>query len=405
MRVQDCKWLLVMLPWLCLSCGRQKEEDTKVYALPQLRITIPSPEVQKDVWTKDCGIEIVDIDGLARYMSFHAQVEGRGNSTFSKPKKPYNLKLEKADSLLGMPPHKRWVLLANFFDHSLMRNALAFEVARRTSLAATTPQGRFVELTVNGEKQGVYYLCERVRDKVPKGTLLVEFDVYAYEEDPLVFRTERRQLPVSVRSPQKMPVPLWQTTRDLVNRIERGDTSILDMASFADFWIVHELCQNAEPNGPRSCFVHSLPDGRFAAGPVWDFDLSFITKGLDKNHNLRPMRFFNVDTVASTLRRLDSEVLYNDSAFCFDVLLQQAPFRHCVKERWKKFRPEFGRMDHFMDSIDALIGVPAHEDQLEWNHQEPARFDTCSTYASSVRMLKATYLRRLEVLDSIIGTW
>ena len=52
------------------------------------------------------------------------QIRGRGNSTWDiHPKKPYRLKLTDKQSLLGMPSSKDWVLLANYSDKTLLRNA------------------------------------------------------------------------------------------------------------------------------------------------------------------------------------------------------------------------------------------------------------------------------------------
>ena len=121
------------------------------YGLPQIRIEFPyrADTISRDYWIEKCKAEVVDADGFRRTATMDVNVKGRGNSTFAQPKRPYNIKLEEPISILGLPARKRYVLLANFFDHSLMRNALAFEVARQTSLASTTPQGRFVELVVN----------------------------------------------------------------------------------------------------------------------------------------------------------------------------------------------------------------------------------------------------------------
>ena len=60
-----------------------------------------------------------------------------------------------------MPKHKRWVLLANWMDRTLLRNDVAFEMARRVMDWA--PRGQFVELYLNGVHQGNYYLCEQIK--------------------------------------------------------------------------------------------------------------------------------------------------------------------------------------------------------------------------------------------------
>ena len=61
-----------------------------------------------------------------------------------------------------MKKHKRWCLLANWWDRTLIRNAVAFEISRNTGLA-WTPNGKFVELVLNGNHIGNYYLCEQIK--------------------------------------------------------------------------------------------------------------------------------------------------------------------------------------------------------------------------------------------------
>ena len=71
--------------------------------------------------------------------------------------------------MLGMPAHKRWVLLANWSDRTLMRNAIAFDVAdifKQTfpnDGLKWNPSGQFVELVYNGVYVGNYYLCEQIK--------------------------------------------------------------------------------------------------------------------------------------------------------------------------------------------------------------------------------------------------
>lgn len=110
-------------------------------------------------------------DGTEDFCSSDVDVKGRGHSTFTKPKKPYAIRLDGRHPLLGMAPGKRWALLANFMDHSLMRNMLALELARRTSLA-WTPDCRQVDVVVNGQPQGCYLLCEQIR--VARGRVEIE---------------------------------------------------------------------------------------------------------------------------------------------------------------------------------------------------------------------------------------
>lgn len=386
--------LLAFFSWKYVS-----SEKVSSSSLPLVKITFPDDAgpVVRDVWTEDCNVRIYDATGWSVYSSTYAKLEGRGHSTSDKPKKPYNIKLDKQESFFGLPARDRWVLLANFFDHSLMRNALGQEIARQTSLAPTSPQGRFVRVVVGKENQGLYYMSERVLDMVDDETVLLEFDAYALNEDEYTFRTHSG-LPVSVRKPKKLSTPLFEAVQELVNRADANPINHIDFDTFADYYLVEELCQNAELNGPRSCFMYFLPDGRLAVGPVWDFDLAFISVGVDQGNDLRPLRKAHMPGV----RLLTADSLYNRQALWYDRLLQDSSFVAHVKGRWQQLKPRFEGLTTYMDSLDNLIRPVAILDQQQWNHLEPARFDTCTTYPSAFATLKATYQERLVKLDSLV---
>ena len=386
--------LLAFFSWKYVS-----SEKVSSSSLPLVKITFPDDAgpVVRDVWTEDCNVRIYDATGWSVYSSTYAKLEGRGHSTSDKPKKPYNIKLDKQESFFGLPARDRWVMLANFFDHSLMRNALGQEIARQTSLTPTTPQGRFVRVVVGEENQGLYYMSERVLDMVDDETVLLEFDAYALNEDEYTFRTHSG-LPVSVRKPKKLSTPLFEAVQELVNRAEANPSGHVDFDTFADYYLVEELCQNAELNGPRSCFMYFLPDGRLAVGPVWDFDLAFISVGVDQGNDLRPLRKAHMPGV----RLLTADSLYNRQALWYDRLLQDSSFVAHVKGRWQQLKPRFEGLTTYMDSLDNLIRPVAILDQQQWNHLEPARFDTCTTYPSAFATLKATYQERLVKLDSLV---
>jgi len=386
--------LLAFFSWKYVN-----SEKVSSSSLPLVKITFPDDAgpVVRDVWTEDCNVRIYDATGWSVYSSTYAKLEGRGHSTSDKPKKPYNIKLDKQESFFGLPARDRWVLLANFFDHSLMRNALGQEIARQTSLAPTTPQGRFVRVVVGEENQGLYYMSERVLDMVDDETVLLEFDAYALNEDEYTFHTHSG-LPVSVRKPKKLSAPLFEAVQELVNRAEANPSGHVDFDTFADYYLVEELCQNAELNGPRSCFMYFLPDGRLAVGPVWDFDLAFISVGVDQGNDLRPLRKAHMPGV----RLLTADSLYNRQALWYDRLLQDSSFVAHVKGRWQQLKPRFEGLTTYMDSLDNLIRPVAILDQQQWKHLEPARFDTCTTYPSAFATLKATYQERLVKLDSLV---
>ena len=90
------------------------------------------------------------------------EIKGRGNSTWKRfDKKPYKIKLDAKADLLGMGENKHWVLLANYIDESLMRNALGFRFAEQLGLV--TMQSTWVDVVLNGSYVGNYLLCEQIR--------------------------------------------------------------------------------------------------------------------------------------------------------------------------------------------------------------------------------------------------
>ena len=82
--------------------------------LPIVRVETPGKKAvtSKTVWMDGATLRIEMPDGTVDYEG-PMEIKGRGNSTWGYPKKPYALKLEEKDEILGMPSHKRWILLAN----------------------------------------------------------------------------------------------------------------------------------------------------------------------------------------------------------------------------------------------------------------------------------------------------
>ena len=92
-----------------------------------------------------------------------AYMRGRGNVTWGyADKKPYKIKFEKKQDILGMGKNKHWALLANRFDGSMLRNRLACYMADQLGMEYT-PKMLPVDLVINGEYMGSYYLSELVR--------------------------------------------------------------------------------------------------------------------------------------------------------------------------------------------------------------------------------------------------
>lgn len=89
------------------------------------------------------------------------QIKGMGNASWTAPKKPYNIKFDKKTDLFGMGSAKKWTLLANYYDESLLRNVYGWEYAKAFGLYHTS-EYQHVDLFVNGNYLGNYVICESV---------------------------------------------------------------------------------------------------------------------------------------------------------------------------------------------------------------------------------------------------
>jgi hypothetical protein len=89
-------------------------------------------------------------------------VRGRGNSTWGMDKKPYKVKFDKKQNLLGMGANKHWVLLANRYDNTLLRNRITYWIVREMGMEFAIKCAP-VEVVMNGEYYGSYLLSQQVR--------------------------------------------------------------------------------------------------------------------------------------------------------------------------------------------------------------------------------------------------
>ena len=239
----------------------------------------------------------------------------RGNVTQQMPKKPFAVKLDKKHAVLDMPAHKRWVLLANWKDRTLMRNAVAngiAEVFKQTfpnDGMAWNPSGQFVELVYNGVHVGTYYLCEQIKidgnrldindpydpedgysgNAADYGYLLESDD--GYDETwqfttacyvPFLFKDDGNDDMLSYASTFVRGIEdnLYKNTTAGYNAAFEK----MDLTSFVDFWLIQELMMNSETGHPKSCYSY-INNGKMYAGPIWDFDWNTLPSSTSYSEN------------------------------------------------------------------------------------------------------------------------
>lgn len=229
------------------------------------------------------------------------RIRGRGNSTWTSPKKPYRIKLDTKSPIMGMPAHKDWVLLANYMDKSQMRTWTAAQISESTDLA-WTPHYQFVEVILNGTYLGVYQLAENIevgKDRVNitemedtdnageavTGGYLMELDDRLEENNEPGWRTSHN-VPVVVKEPDPMTPQQRSYIRNFVTDFESklyssqftdpvsGYAPFVDVPAAIDYWIVQELTRNGDSYWSSTFFTKDRSSNKLVMGPIWDFDRS-----------------------------------------------------------------------------------------------------------------------------------
>ena len=357
------------------------------------------PVVSKEEWINQVNLRIFNPDGSLSYEGTTG-MKGRGNSTWTQfPKKPYALKLDVKAEILGMPKHKRWCLLANWMDRTLIRNAVAFEIARRTDLA-WTPSGRFVELVLNGKHVGNYYLCEQVKvdknrvniaDLAPDavdGGYLMELDDWF--DEAFKFRSPVHDVPWQFKDPDEITQAQFDFMYNYVKDFEealyddtrfaaREYTEYIDSGSWADWWLVNELAQNGDVNFPKSVYLHKDAGGKLVAGPVWDFDWGTFIPQESYNYSCRGPKFY--------LNR---------------ICIGDRQFRATAKTRWARYREALSSIPASIDSLAALLAASDALNIAMWPIDRETNGDQNLSHSAAVTRLKRAYQEKYNWLDNQI---
>ena len=250
----------------------------------------------KDTKYPGNSLTLLDADGRELLSAADVEIKGRGNFTWTRDKKPYQIKFDKKTDLFGMGKSKKWVLLANAVDPSGLRNDVALDVAEATGL--NTASGQTVNLVVDGAYVGMYYLTHKV--ELGKATLdldsddavLMEVDNINWEAEDPYFVSALAGTHVALKDAnegddQAILNKNLQSFQTAYNHLEaaaaRGDVQTAvryaDLDSFARYYLISELAANAD-SSRSSYYLHRDGDGDVIhAGPAWDYDVGFGNEG------------------------------------------------------------------------------------------------------------------------------
>lgn len=349
-------------------------------------------------WVEDDQITVYNPNGTVN-MTANCGARLRGNTSQKYPKKPFAIKLTSKVGVLGMPAHKRWVLLANWLDHSMIRNTVAFDIAHAIEAAWKTGDiekgipwnvhGQNVELVVFskdgvGHHVGNYYLCEQIKidknrlnitkpyedilETKPSPTMadcgyLLEVDNNLDEDWQF---TTSNDVPFMFKDAVNNDIKTAVQTKvqRIENNIDNGNFSDayteLDLNTVIDQWFIWELTMNREYGDPRSVYYFMDGNGKLSAGPVWDFDRGTFqyydgAKSLGNSDRLKAYdKWICLNTEA------------DGSYIWYKQLMQDPAFQQRVKERWAVIYPYLQDVVNTIENYREPLRASFAEDSRMW---------------------------------------
>ena len=344
-------------------------------------------------------LTIISEDG-SRLLSEPGTTRERGNASRSFPKKPYRIKFDKKQHVLDAPAKaKKWTLINNYGDKTLMRNLLAFELSRRLGMPYT-PYGTAVDVLLNGEYKGCYQLCDQIqvhKDRVNieemtpadnegsalTGGYFVEIDAYADQEESW-FRSNNRN-PVAIKSPEEDSITTQQRNyiRAFFNKMESEWETYLDLNTFLRHFLVGELSGNTDTYW--SVFMYKQrDDDMMYTGPVWDFDLAF------NNDN----RTYPVNNKSDYIYRSGGSCTGSMKSFVDKIVVNNNAAKAQMLDIWDEAR-QGGLTEKnlvaFIDSLETALQESQRLNFIRWPiinqyvHQNPRLWGSFQAEVENVR--------------------
>lgn len=388
--------------------------------------TIPNdPKVQAHLQIIDNGSGLRNYVNQTNYAyEGDIMVELQGYTGPSYPKKNYDFDLidpngTKIDTpLLGMPAENDWILKAEYLDHTLIKNALTYEMSRRMGRYA--PRTHFCELVLDGEYLGVFTLTEKIKRDPNRldiakltptdlnevditGGYIIEMNINGDPPDwtsdylPINYATCGLDVEFKHVYPKSDEIDPLQHDyiKSYVDSFEQalysdnfldpetGYRKFVSVKSFIDFLITNEFSVNYDSYG-RSTYLYKekVTDGnQLKIGPPWDYDRAY-NDGVEGwvweiTHQGWPFPFW--------WSKMWEDPLYRKQLAC----------------RWFSLRQNTLSNPQFMALIDSLAS--------ELNEAQARNFTIWAdlggqTYANQIDGLKSYITQRLTWIDETLST-
>ena len=354
---------------LTLDGGKTVQICAKQSSLPSLRLTLNGTtleQVHRDKNVKYPGNDLVLTDG-DDVLTGTVEFKGRGNSTWREyAKKPYQIKFSKKTSVLGMPAAKKWILLANASDDSMIRTRLVYDAAEQMGFPYVT-EYKYVDLWVDGEYLGVYLIGEkaeigknRLNLQDPAGAMFELDNGFATDEDHYFFEGRLNSYFALKEIVEEDDAHIAQAMSNFQTAMTRFTTALtsegwenlslaqlnrmIDVDSLARYYLMNEYVLNGESFFTSFFWYQDGASDVLHVGPLWDFDTCMGNK----------------QEKVTDYNACDTSVLMKK-------MLNIPAFYQRVQELYARYEPVLTGMAGQIDGRKAEIGVSADLNYLRWN--------------------------------------
>ena len=280
--------------------------------LPVVKIKtnqVVGPAMDKSSYVEG-SLEIIGDGNFEGLEETTMKIKGRGNSTWwictdasagaVVGKCPYQVKFGDKTSILGMPEDKKWVLLAEKSDKSMIRNKIARYMGELSDLEYT-PNAEYVELFINEDYQGTYLIGQKVEESSNRVDIgddgyLIEIDTDAngrIDVDDIIFKPtiwssihtdgvfNIKDPDIDYGSDEFYLIENYINDFESVlysnnfNNPDSGYESYIDVDSLIDWFLINEIAKTVDARWYSSIYFSYIPGEKIKMGPIWDFDLSY----------------------------------------------------------------------------------------------------------------------------------
>lgn len=363
-------------------------------------------------------------DGKTKYMS----IKGRGNSTWVFPKKPYNITFYDDATYDGKDgvkmvkgvKAKKWSLVANHLDASLLRNKIAMDLADNLGIGMKT---RFMDVWLNGTFLGNYLVT-------PKNDYNTADNGYALENDNYI-DADSFMLPgmfeigtipgvtvlgsgynnriaikdvgdtakangLTSKEIEKHFLKAWAAVEDFSSEEYQ---QYYDMDSWAKLYLMYEVAKTYD------CYAGSLlmhRDGlsendKLIAGPAWDYDIAFgrtlhkFFVGISEPMQLNAEGWY-VDHIGADLS--------NQPISLLQELHKHQSFRDHVVKIYNEYEWAFKDCATNVDRQKALL-----RDSALMNNERWLTNNLCADYVVAPNTMRAIGTGKYKLNYQITTTW